>query len=71
MQNLLHRFVISFLFPLIFVFLLLFTPLPAHAGNQTESYFYPADTKPFGKSYPEWAATWFKFVFEYPVIDLG
>ncbi len=56
-------------FSLIAVFLLLFTPLSVQSSAGPGSYFYPADSKPFGKSYPEWAAIWIKFVFEYPVKD--
>jgi len=64
--------VISTFFPIFSVFLLLLLPLiplSVQASAGPDSYFYPADSKPFGKSYPEWAAIWFKFVFEYPVKD--
>lgn len=54
------------LFSLIAVYLLLLMPLSTLASAGPDSYFYPADSKPFGKSYPEWAATWLKFVFENP-----
>ena len=54
------------------VFSILFIPLSLHqssAISDPNSYFYPADSKPYGKSYPEWAAIWWKFVLEYPVKD--
>lgn len=49
------------------IFLLILTPISLHGTTESSdpnSYFYPADSKPFGKSYPEWAAIWWKFVLE-------
>lgn len=54
------------------VFSILFIPLSFHQSNaivDPNSYFYPADSKPYGKSYSEWAAIWWKFVLEYPEKD--
>jgi hypothetical protein len=44
-------------------------PQLSHASTDPKSYFYPADSKPFGKSYSEWSAIWWKFVKEYPEKD--
>ena len=55
MQNRLHSFVVArLLFSLVAVFLLLFMPLSMLASAGPDSYFYPADSKPFGKLYPQW-----------------
>lgn len=54
------------------IFLLIFMPMSLRGTTESSdpnSYFYPADSEPFGKSYPEWAADWWKFVLEYPVKD--
>jgi hypothetical protein len=48
------------------IFSLLLMPQLLHATTDPKSYFYPADSKPFGKSYQEWSALWWKFVKEYP-----
>lgn len=48
------------------IFSLLLMPQLLHAITDPKSYFYPAESKPYGKSYPEWSALWWKFVKEYP-----
>jgi hypothetical protein len=51
------------------IFTILFTPQFLHANLDPKSYFYPGNSNPYGKSYPEWSAIWWKFVLEYPVQD--
>jgi hypothetical protein len=44
--------------------LIVLSPQMVNGVVDPSSYFYPADSKPFGKSYQEWAAIWWKFVLE-------
>lgn len=57
-------------FLIISIFPMTYSVFLVNAANaQSTSYFYPQNEKPFGLSYPEWAAKWTKFVFEYPSKD--
>lgn len=61
--------VLSALIMFLSIFTLLFTPQFLHANADPKSYFYPGDSNPYGKSYHEWSAIWWKFVLEYPDRD--
>jgi hypothetical protein len=42
-------------------------PAAAGGGRNANSYFFPAGSHPFGKSYAEWSAAFSKWGLEYPL----